>query len=134
MVSKVTFQMPNFSNMFEKAIDETVQEVGHEVENVAKENAPVATGYYKDNIAFDGKDQIVASANYSSPIEYGIQNPVLITPKSAKVLHFVNKEGQDVFVKWAQQKARNPNPVMRNAARQVQQEVDRIFKENLGKD
>lgn len=132
MASKVTFQMPNFSNMLQKALNDSVQEIGFKVEQNGKEDAPVDSGYYRDHISFDGKNKVTAHADYSAPLEYGITNPVLITPKSAKVLRFTI-DGKEVFAKWAQQKARKPNPIMRNAARKTQKEVDAIFKKNFAK-
>lgn len=133
MATKISFQMPNFANLLDKAVNDSIQEVGFRIEQVAKESAPVDTGYYRNNISFDGKNKVTAHANYSASIEYGITNPVLIKPKNAQVLHFRGKDGKDVFVKWAQQKARKPNPIMRNASRKVQKEVKTIFKKNFGK-
>lgn len=106
--------------------------IGYSIEGEAKQNAPVDTGVYRNNIEFNGRNQIIANASYSSAIEYGITpNDKQITPKSAKALHF-KVNGKDVFVKWARpfKNGRKPNPVMRNSARDVmKRDFNRIFKE-----
>lgn len=108
-------------------------QIGYSIEGEAKQNAPVDTGVYRNNIAYNGKNQIVANASYSASIEYGIApNDKQITPKSAKALHF-KTGGKDVFVKWARpfKKGRKPNPVMRNSARDVmKRDFNRIFNES----
>ena len=129
MANVAKSNVPNLSNIFQRALDETIQEVGFAVVEEAHKTAPVDKGNYKKGISFDAKDKVIANVNYSATIEYGISNPVLIKPKTKKALHFI-KDGKDVFVKYAQQKRRNPNPVMRNAARKVQKESGGLFLKN----
>lgn len=132
MATKVQINIPNTANMVQMALANSIQEVGFKCQEIAVANAPKDTGYYSNNIKYDGKKEVVAHANYSAAIEYGIKNPVIIKPKNAKALRFV-VNGEEIFAKSVQQKTRAPNPVMRNAARQTQKEVDRIFKKNLAK-
>ena len=131
MASTVKFDVPNYSNLLQNALDSTIQEVGFSLVAEAQRTAPVDTGNYKNQIIFNGKDNVTANANYSAAIEYGISKPVIIKPKTAKVLHFKGDDGKDVFVKYAQQKARAPKPILRNAARKVQKQVGTILKKNL---
>lgn len=132
MATKVTSDLPNFSSRILTALNNSIQEVGFKVEQNAKENAPVNTGHYRDQIIFDGRNTITANADYSAPLEYGISNPVIIKPKQAKALRFT-VNGQEVFAKYVQQKTRQPNPIMRLAARNVQRQVDSIFKKNFAR-
>lgn len=130
MASKVKFDVPDYTLLLNNAVADTRLEVGFRIEEVAKENAPVNSGYYRNQIEFDGKDKVTAHADYSAPIEYGINNPVIIRPKTARALRFT-VNGEEVFAKSVQQKTRPPNPVMRNAARTVQKEVGGLFFRNF---
>lgn len=132
MATEVKFDVPDYTLILKQAVDKTRLEVGFRIEQVAKETAPKDTGQYANNIEFDGKDKVTAKIEYSAAIEYGISNPVIIRPKTAKALRFT-VNGQEVFAKWVQQKTRPPNPVMRNAARTVQKEVGGLLLQNFKK-
>lgn len=125
--TKVTIKTPDF-NKWKQAIQDTVIKTGLKIEETAKETAPVDTGNYRSQINYDGANMVIAQANYSAAIEYGIQQPYEIRPKTAKSLHF-KKDGKDVFAMKVTIPARNPNPVMRNAANQVQKEIPQIFED-----
>ena len=131
MSSTFDFKIPDYTLMIENATTATIQDVGQAIEKEAKATAPVVTGNYKNNIKFDGIDEVTAHANYSAALEYGIQKPVIIRPKNASVLHFITKDGNEVFAKYVQQRTTNPNPILRNAARKVQQRVGKMFYENM---
>lgn len=118
--------MPDLSKWI-KAVNELTKEVGTAIQQTAIENSPFVTGRYRQGIEYDNAYTVTANTEYSAAIEYGIQNPVEITPKTAKALHF-NWNGKDVFYKKVKQKPRNPNPVMRNSARAVQKQIPELFK------
>ena len=124
---KAEYNVPKYADLVNKAVNETVQVARVEIMNTAKQNAPVNTGYYRENITLKGTDIIEASANYSAALEYGISNPVVIEPKNAKALHFTTKDGTEVFTKRVQQVATQPKSIMRNAAREVQKKIPQIF-------
>lgn len=125
-------------NMAEKLIvlDELlVTRLGYSIEGEAKQNAPVDTGAYRNNInthIHKRNAEVVAEADYSAAIEYGITpNDKQVFPKVAKALHF-KINGKDVFAKWVRpfKKGRKPNPIMRNAARMVmKRDFNGIFNE-----
>ena len=95
----VKIDVPNFENLIDKATERTARRALIEVENEARLTAPVDTGFYRNNIRRDVENlQVVANAEYSAPIEYGVGGT-----------------------------ARKPNPVMRNAGRKVQKDVVNIF-------
>lgn len=135
MLTKITFDLPDFSLVFQNATASTLQEAGFKVEQEAKETAHVDSGYYRNNIGFDGKNKVIANADYSAALEYGTK-PHLIEPKSAKFLHF-QKDGKDVFAKIVHHPGTKPLAIMRNAALKVQKQVGSMFinnfKNNLGK-
>ena len=131
MASKATVNVPNYSNLLDTCMRKSIQEVGFKIVEEAQKTAPVDTGNYKNNIIFDGQKTVTAHANYSAAIEYGISKPVVIRPKTAKVLHF-KVDGEDVFTKYVQQKTSEPNPIMRNAQRKIQKQVKSIFLRNFG--
>ena len=135
MSTKITFDLPDFSLVLKNATASTLQEAGFKVEQEAKETAPVDSGYYRNNIGFDGKTRVIANADYSAALEYGTK-PYVIEPKSAKFLHF-QKEGKDVFAKIVHHPGTKPLAIMRNAALKVQKQVGGMFinnfKNNLGK-
>lgn len=132
MASKTVVQIPNFTDMLNVALKNSVQEVSLLVQEQAKKTAPKDTGNYIRNISYDGKNTVTAHANYSAAIEYGITSPVIIRPKSAKALRFT-VGGKVVYAKFVQQKTRRPNPVMRNAARSAQKQVQAIFDKNFAR-
>lgn len=126
MASKVKFDIPNYSFMLLDANEKTVQEVGDNIVQYAKESAPSRDNYYANNIKFDGKNEVVANADYSAHIEYGTK-PHVIKPQSAKYLHFKGKDGKDVFAKIVNHPGTRPQPIMRNAAMKVQKDIGGIF-------
>ena len=92
--------VPNYNRLIAKALDETKTRVMIEIENKAKLVAPVDTGFLRNSIKPDfSSDEVVANAEYSAPVEYGVGGTKRI-----------------------------PNPFMRNSARAVQGDVTNIFK------
>lgn len=132
MSTKITFDMPDFSLVLKNATTSTLQEAGFKVEEEAKKAAPANTGYYRNNIGFDGKSKVIANASYSADIEYGTKAHI-IEPKNADALHFTT-DGQEVFTKRVNHPGTKPNPVMRNAAHKVQKQVGGMFYDNFKKD
>ena len=97
-----------------------------------KKAAPVDSGYYRNNIGFDGKNRVIANAEYSADLEYGTK-PHVIEPKTAKVLHF-KSDGQDVFTKRVNHPGTKPLAIMRNATLKVQKQVGGMFINNFKND
>lgn len=126
MTSKIKFDIPNYSLMILNANEKTEQEAGFKIEQYAKESAPANSGFYRNNIKYDGKNQVVANAEYSAQLEYGTK-PHVIKAKTAKCLHFKGKDGKDVFAKVVNHPGTKPQPIMRNAAMRVQKEIGGIF-------
>lgn len=124
--------MPDFSLALKNATEKAIEEAGFEIEGTAKQNAPVDSGYYRNNIKFDGKNQVIANADYSADLEYGTK-PHVIEPKTAKALHF-KSDGQDVFAKRVNHPGTKPLAIMRNAALKVQKQVGGIFQKNFKND
>lgn len=124
--------MPDFSLVLKNATTQTLQEAGFKVEDEAKKNAPVGSGYYRNNIGFDGKNKVIANADYSAALEYG-SKPHIIEPKTAKALHF-KSDGQDVFAKRVKHPGTKPLAIMRNAALKVQKQVGGMFQKNFKND
>lgn len=124
--------MPDFSLVLQNATKESLQEAGFKVEEEAKKAAPANTGYYRNNISFDGKNKVIANADYSAALEYGTK-PHVIQPKTAKALHF-KSDGQDVFTKRVKHPGTKPLAIMRNAALKVQKQVGGIFQKNFKND
>ena len=132
MSTKISFDLPDFSLVLKNATASTLQEAGFKIEEEAKKSAPVDSGYYRNNIGFDGKNKVIANASYSADIEYGTK-PHVIQPKTANALHF-QSDGEDVFTKKVNHPGTKPNPVMRNAALKVQKQVGGIFQKNFKND
>lgn len=105
--------------------------VGNKIVEHAAETAPVDTGYYRSQIVYDGDNAVIAQANYSAAIEYGVEAHE-IRPVNAKALHF-KKDGTDVFAMRANIPARRPNPVMRNAAKETYKDIPTLVKDVLNK-
>lgn len=126
----VEFDVPNYQSLMLKVLEKSVVKAGNAVEEEAKIKAPVDKGGYRNNIKYNGKDEVEASVEYSAAIEYGISNPKTIKPVTAKALRF-EINGKVVYAKSAKQKTRKPNPVMRNAAKKVQKDVPNIVKREL---
>ena len=132
MATKVTFDLPDFSLVLKNATTQTLLEAGFKVEEEAKKSAPVDSGYYRNNIGFDGKNRVIANADYSAALEYGTK-PHVIQPKTAKALHF-KSDGEDVFTKRVKHPGTKPLAIMRNAALKVQKQVGGIFQKNFKND
>lgn len=132
MSTKISFDLPDFSTVVKNATAATIQEAGFKVEDEAKKAAPVDSGYYRNNIGFDGKNKVIANADYSADLEYGTK-PHVIEPKNAKALHF-KKDGKDVFAKIVHHPGTKPLAIMRNAALKVQKQVGGIFQKNFKND
>lgn len=95
----VKVDVPNYANIVNDTVEATARRTLIEVENEARLTAPVDTGFYRNNIQRDASTfQVVANAEYSAPIEYGVSGT-----------------------------KRRPNPVMRNAARKIQNQIGSIF-------
>ena len=124
--TRVTIKKPDFDK-WKQAIQDLTVKTGLKIEQVAKESAPVNTGNYRSEIIYDGANSVIAQAQYSADIEYGTRAHE-IRPVTAKALHF-KKDGKDVFAKRVMHPETKPNPVMRNAANQVQKEIPQIFKD-----
>lgn len=132
MSTKISFDLPDFSLVLKNATASTLQEAGFKVEEEAKKTAPVDSGYYRNNIGFDGKNRVIANADYSAALEYG-SKPHIIEPKTAKALHFTT-DGQEVFTKRVNHPGTKPLAIMRNAALKVQKQVGGIFRKNFKND
>ena len=132
MPTKISFDLPDFSLVLKNATASTLQEAGFKVEDEAKKTAPVDSGYYRNNIGFDGKNKVIANAEYSADLEYGTK-PHVIEPKTAKALHF-KSDGKDVFTKRVNHPGTKPLAIMRNAALKVQKQVGGMFYDNFRKD
>lgn len=132
MSAKISFDLPDFGLVLKNATASTLQEAGFKVEDEAKKTAPHDSGYYRNNIEFDGKNKVIANAEYSADLEYGT-NPHVIEPKTAKVLHF-KSDGQNVFTKRVNHPGTKPLAIMRNAALKVQKQVGGMFINNFKKD
>lgn len=132
--SKVTITSPKGLELLKKSFDELTDNVGLAVEKQARETAPRSEygndNHYMDNINYYSKSKtVIAEMEYSADIEYGTK-PHEIQAKTAKALHF-KKDGKDVFVKKVQHPGTKPNPVMRNAAKAVQEQVNEIWEKTL---
>ena len=123
------FDIPQFGIGIERAIYESMKEIGHAIEKEAKDTAPRDTGDYANNIKFDGVDTVTAHKEYSAALEYGVKARTIFA-RNAKALHFIIN-GKDIFCKSVNQKARPPRPTMRNAAKKLQGRVQEIFERNL---
>ena len=125
---KVTIKQPDLAKWI-NAINDLTTETGNAIVETAVQNAPHRTGVYKRSIKYDGAYMVIANAHYSAALEYGIKNPVEITPNPPKkALHFT-WQGKEVFLKKVKQKQTQPNPVMRSAARTVQKQIPQLFKD-----
>lgn len=101
----VKVDVPNYANLVANTVAATKQRTLVEVENEARLTAPVDTGFYRNNIQRNVPDsEVVANAEYSAAIEYGVSGT-----------------------------KRRPNPVMRNAARNIQNQIGAIFVRELKK-
>jgi len=104
MASKVEFNVPDYTLMLNNAIEKTVDQVAAIIEGEAKRTAPVDTGNFRNQIKYDkSKGQVIANAEYSAALEYGVKNT-----------------------------RRIPRPTLRNAARYAQKKVNATFKRNFG--
>lgn len=126
MKTTVKIDFPDFKKWIDCINDLTVK-TGTAVQETAVLNAPRKTGVYQRSIEYDGDKTVIANANYSADIEYGT-NAHEIKPVNAQALHF-KQNGKDVFYKKVNHPGTQPNPIMRMAARTVQKEIPKIFKE-----
>ena len=124
--TKVTIKSPDFS-AFKRAVEDLTVKTGEAIVAKASINAPVDTGNYRSQIEYDGANMVIANANYSADIEYGT-GAHEIRPQTAQALHF-QKDGKDVFAKKVEHPGTRPNPVMRNAAKDVQAQIPQLWKE-----
>ena len=133
MSTKISFDLPDFSLVVKNATASTLQEAGFKVEEEAKKTAPHDSGYYRNNIEFDGKNKVIANAEYSAALEYG-SKPHIIEPTGGKKALAFQIDGQEIVVKKVHHPGTKPNPVMRNAAHKVQKQVGGMFYDNFRKD
>ena len=126
------FDLHDFTLVDKNATASTLQEAGVKIEEEEKKSAPFDSGYYRNNIGFDGKNKVIANADYSAALEYGTK-PHVIEPKTAKALHF-KSDGQDIFAKRVNHPGTKPLAIMRNAALKVQKQVGGIFQKNFKND
>lgn len=129
MASKITFDIPDFSIALKNATAKALEEAGFKIEKEAKEAAPVKSGYYRNNIGFDGKNKVIANASYSAALEYGTK-PHTIEPQNKKALHF-KKDGKDIFAKIVHHPGTKPLAIMRKAALKIQKQIGGIFINNF---
>ncbi len=143
MKNKIDFNCPNFSTQLYKFDEDLRFNICTYIELEAKDNAPYNyseskgnKAHYRDKIEKnENNTAVIAHANYSAAIEYGIEpNDKKVFPVRAKALKF-KVNGKEIFAKWAKpfKNGRKPNPVMRNAARTVMKRdfssiYDRLFK------
>ena len=128
----VTVDIPDFSNLVDLASERATKRITARVQEQAVATAPVDTGEYRRNIVADfNSDEVRAEAVYSRALEYGLPART-ITPKNGKALRF-KVGGKTVYAKKVNLPSRGPNPVMRNASRKVQREVQNIFNQELNK-
>lgn len=124
---KVTIKLPDLAKWI-NAVNMLTVETGTAVQETAIQNAPRKTKVYQRSIEYDGDKTITANARYSAAIEYGTKShPIKV--KNKQYLHFIGKDGKDVFKKEVLHPGTKPNPVMRMAARTVQKQMPQLFKE-----
>ena len=94
-MAKSEFIVPKYAHVLAKTTKQIIKEALTTIEGLAKETSPVDSGFYRNNIRTELRNsQVVANAEYSAAIEYGVGGT-----------------------------KRKPNPVMRNAAREVQKVI-----------
>jgi len=99
----MTVDMPKLDVLFERAVERSIDQTLFKVEEVAKRNAPVDTGFFRNNIKASLSDRsVTANASYSAALEYGVTGT-----------------------------SRQPRPTMRNAARAGAAAFNDIFKRNF---
>ena len=130
--TKVTINKPDFSK-FKKAVDDLRIKTGNAIVENAVQNAPTDTGYYKSEISYDGADTVTANAKYSAAIEYGFDNYEETVKEHERIItKAFGKDIPPVIATVKEHKRtmnRKPNPVMRNAAKQVQKEIPQLWQE-----
>lgn len=124
----VDVKVPLYEQVIEDVIDSTKKRVLARLDAQAKVTAPADTGFYRRQIRIEG-DEVVANAEYSAAIEYGFSNFVEQVSGHTRV---VNGKTQNVKP-FTRVMNRRPNPVLRNAARTVQKQVEGIFIRELKK-
>lgn len=133
--SKVTIKKPDFRK-WKKAVQDLTINTGLKIEEKAKENAPVDSGYYRSEITYDGSNTITANAKYSAAIEYGFENYEEQVKEHQRVItkafgRTLNPPVIATVKEYTRTMNRRPNPVMRNAAKEVQKQIPQIWKETL---
>lgn len=122
---KVIIKQPDLAKCI-NAVNMLTVEAGTAVQKTAIQNAPRKTRVYLNSINYDGDKTITANARYSAAIEYGTKShPIKV--KNKQYLHFIGKDGKDVFKKEVLHPGTKPNPVMRMAARTVQKQIPELW-------
>lgn len=126
----VKVDVPNYANLVANTVAATKQRALVEVENEARLTAPVDSNAYRNNIQRNlPKSEVVANIEYSAAIEYGFNG----TSQSVSS-HTRKVKGKVQNVKaHTRIMNREPNPVMRNAARKIQNQIGAIFVRELKK-
>lgn len=140
MSTKISFDLPDFSLVFQNATASTLDEAGYKIQDEVqkfdgfknvKENE-----YKRKVIYYPDKKQVIAGAAHSATLEYGSKPHIIKPTGGKKALHF-QKDGKDVFAKIVNHPGTKPLAIMRNAALKVQKQVGGMFinnfKNNLGK-
>lgn len=106
----------NISNVFSTNIDETMSEYAQEFMQTMKSEVHVRSGALRDSIDFERKSlfryevgvnggRLIADARNISKTDYSIpyhngHKAYTIYPRKAKVLHWVDENGNDRFAKF----------------------------------
>lgn len=106
--------------------------VGNKIVEHAAETAPVDTGYYRSQIVYDGDNAVIAQAKYSAAIEYGFENYEEEVKEHQRVIKkafgkVLNPPVIATVKQHSRTMNRTPNPVMRNAAKQVYKEIPTLI-------
>lgn len=129
--TKIIVKAPSFG--IEELDQKLREKIGQRIVQVAVENAPTDTGYYKSQISYDGANTVTAHARYSAAIEYGFDNYKETVNEHERVITQAFGKPITPVVATVKQHTRTmnrkPNPVMRNAASQVQKEINQIWQE-----
>ena len=133
--TKVTVKAPDFDKWKSAVQEELIDKIGASIIEHARAIAPRSEygndNHYMDNINYYRQSNtmgvVIAENHYSADIEYGTKAHI-IEPVTAKALHF-KKDGKEIFTKKVEHPGTRPNPVMRNAAAQVQKEIKQIWQE-----
>lgn len=108
------------------AISDEFELLAPQIEDWAKNIAPVKTGAYRESIYcfVDGPTlQLGTLSEYGSFIEYGTIGHI-IEPVVAKALHFFTEAGEEVFADWVWHPGTFPFPVLHDALMAHMLEID----------